>query len=115
HPHYFDRPGLYVENGEDYPDNCERFCAFSRFVMQTAKVFKLYPDILHVHDWQTGLIPALLQIEYRSRPGFEQTAAVMTIHNLAFQGAFWYLDMELTGLDRSYFNWRQMEHYGQLN
>ncbi len=115
HPHYFDRPGLYVEGGSDYPDNCERFCAFSRFVMEAVKIFRLQPDVIHCNDWQTGLIPALQQIEYRSRPGFEQTAAVLTIHNMAFQGAFWGFDMELTGLDESYFNWRQMEHYGQLN
>lgn len=115
HPHYFDRPSLYVQAGQDYPDNCERFCAFSRFVMEAARVFKLRPDIIHVNDWQTGLVPALLQIEYRSRPGFEQAAAVLTIHNLAFQGSFWHLDMQLTGLDESYFNWRQMEHYGRLN
>jgi starch synthase len=115
HPHYYDRPGLYVENGRDYPDNCERFWAFSRFVMEAIRVFKLRPEIIHAHDWQTGLVPALQQIEYRSRPGFERAAAVLTIHNMAYQGSFWHFDMDLTGLDSSYFNWRQMEHYGQIN
>ncbi|MGD9855430.1 MAG: glycogen synthase, partial [Planctomycetaceae bacterium] len=115
HPGYFDRPSLYVHEGKNYPDNCERFCAFSRFVMEAAKVFKLRPDIIHANDWQTGLVPALQQIECRSRLGFEHTAAVLTLHNMAFQGSFWHLDMELTGLDESYFNWRQMEHYGQIN
>ncbi len=115
HPGFFDRPGVYVDRGTDYPDNCERFCFFSRCVLETARVCKLLPDILHLNDWQTGLASALLQIEYRSKPGFEQTAAVFTIHNMAFQGSFWSIDMELTGLDWSHFNWRQMEHYGQLN
>lgn len=114
-PHYFDRPSLYVHEGADYPDNCERFCAFSRAVMEAARIVRLQPDVIHVNDWQTGLIPALLQMEYRGQPGFEKTAAVMTIHNLAFQGSFWGLDMPLTGLDGAFFNWRQMEHYGNLN
>lgn len=115
HPHYFDRPGLYVEKGTDYLDNCERFCAFSRLVMETARIFQLQPDVIHANDWQTGLVPALQQIEYRSQPGFENTAAVLTIHNLAYQGAFWRQDMHLTGLSDVYFNWNQMEHYGQIN
>ncbi len=115
HPQYYDRPGLYVEQGKDYPDNCERFCAFSRFVMEAAKTFHLQPDIIHANDWQTGLVTALQQIEYRRQPGFEKTAAVLTIHNMAYQGAFWQQDMHLTGLGDEYFNWNQMEHYGQIN
>ncbi len=39
----------------------------------------------------------------------------MTIHNIAYQGNFWHWDMELTGIDWKYFNWRQMEFYGNLN
>jgi starch synthase len=114
-PYYFDRPSLYMHQGRDYPDNCERFCIFSRAVMEAARIFKLNPDVIHANDWQTGLMPALLQMEYRGKPGFERAAAVLTVHNLAFQGSFWGLDMPLTGLDPSLFNWRQMEHHGNLN
>jgi len=114
-PDYFDRPQPYGENGTDYRDNCERFAFFSRAVLQAVEVLDIKPDVVHANDWQTGLIPALLEIEYGSRPGFEQTASVFTIHNLAFQGQFWHQDMLLTGLDWKYFNWRQMEFYGDLN
>jgi len=114
-PDYFDRPQPYGENGTDYKDNCERFAYFSRAVLQAAEAFDLTPYIVHANDWQTGLIPALLEIEYGSRPGFERTASVFTIHNLAFQGQFWHWDMLLTGLDWKYFNWQQMEFYGKLN
>ena len=72
-------------------------------------------DVLHVHDWQTGLIPAYLKIEYRTQPGYEKIASLLTIHNLAYQGTFWHWDMLLTGLDWKYFNWRQMEFFGNLN
>lgn len=112
---YFDREGLYVSNGRDYIDNCERFVFFSRAVVQTAKELNLRPEILHTNDWQTGLVPALLQIEERGKPPLGQTASVFTIHNLAFHGTFWHFDMPLTGLDWKYFNYQQMEFHGKLN
>jgi starch synthase len=112
---YFDRTSLYGDKGEDYRDNCERFVFFSRSVLEIARKLFLRPDIVHANDWQTGLIPALLGIEYQHVSGFERTASVFTIHNMAFQGVFWHWDMLLTGLDWKYFNWRQMEAFGDLN
>ena len=112
---YFDRPQLYMENGEGYPDNCERFCFFSRAVLEVCRQMVLHPDVVHCNDWQTALIPALLHAQYAGRPGFENTASVVTIHNMAFQGQFWHFDMVLTGMDWSYFTMRQMECQGQLN
>lgn len=114
-PDYFDRPALYGDANGDYPDNCERFCFFSRAVMEACRTLVLRPDILHANDWQTALIPALLDAEYRSQPGFERTGSVFTIHNLAYQGHFWHWDFPLTGLDWRYFNLHQMEHWGGLN
>lgn len=114
-PDYFDRPGLYNDQNVDYTDNCERFAFFSRAVMEVARIMVLRPHIIHANDWQTGLLPALLQVEYAYHPQFEKTRSVYTIHNLAYQGYFWHWDMELTGLDWKYFNWRQMEAHGQLN
>lgn len=112
---YFDRPGLYQDSRGDYSDNAERFIFFSRAVLETSRQLNLQPQIIHANDWQTGLIPALLKTDYEIVPGFEETASVFTIHNLAFQGQFWHWDMLLTGLDWKYFNWRQMEYFGQLN
>ncbi len=114
-PLYYDRRELYGENGADYKDNCERFTFFSRAVMEATRLLDLRPDILHAHDWQTGLIPALLKLEYGRTSQFAQTGSVITIHNLAFQGQFWHWDMALTGLDWKHFNWREMEFYGHLN
>ena len=114
-PDYFDRPALYGDADGDYPDNCARFCFFSRAVLEACRTLVLRPDILHANDWQTGLVPALLEAEYRDEPGFETTESVFTIHNLAYQGSFWHWDFQLTGLDWRYFNWQQMEHWGRLN
>ncbi len=115
HSHYFDRAQLYGSGGNDYEDNCERFTFFSRAVLESIRILGLNPDVVHVNDWQTGLIPALIKCEYRDHPSFENTSSLITIHNLAYQGIFEREKMAVTGLDGRYFNWRQMEFYGSLN
>ena len=112
---YFDRPELYRVKGEDFKDNCERFAFFSRAVLESIRLLKIGVDVVHCHDWQTGLIPALLNIEYLHAHGYESIASLITVHNLAYQGLFWHWDMGLTGLDWKYFNMHQMEFYGKLN
>jgi len=113
--HYFNREGLYQEDGVDYTDNCERFVFFSRAVLEAIRLLELQPNVIHANDWQTGLIGAYLQTEYRGLPRYEQIASLFTIHNMAYQGQFWHWDMLLTGLDWKYFNWQQMEFFGHLN
>ena len=112
---YFDRDQLYGENGKDDTDNCERFVFFSRSVLDSLRLLDYQPDLIHVNDWQVGLIPALLKIEYAGTPGYETVSSLLTIHNLAYQGSFWHWDMLLTGLDWKYFNWKELEFHGRLN
>lgn len=112
---YFDRAELYRENDKDYVDNCERFVFFCRAVLELIRVLELNVDVIHCNDWQTGLIPAYLSLEYRRLPRYSQIATLLTIHNMAYQGSFWHWDMLLTGLDWRHFNWREMEFYGKLN
>lgn len=112
---YYDRDELYRVDSKDYVDNCERFVFFCRAVMEAIRLLDLEPDVLHCNDWQTGLIPAYLRIEYENLRRYQNIACLFTIHNLAYQGQFWHWDMLLTGLDWKYFNWRQMEYYGKLN
>ena len=113
--HYYDRKELYREAGEDYRDNCERFVFFCRAVMEAIRLLELEIDVLHANDWPTGLLPAYLKTEYAGQPGYENMVSLLTVHNLSYQGMFWHWDMELTGLDWKYFNWKQMEFFGQLN
>lgn len=112
---YFNRKELYREGAQDYRDNCERFVFFCRAVMESIRLLELEIDILHANDWPAGLLPAYLKAEYRGRPEYENIASLMTVHNLSYQGLFWHWDMELTGLDWKFFNWKQMEFFGQLN
>lgn len=114
-PLYFDRDELYGDAHGDYRDNCERFAFFSRSVVEAIDRLKLPIDIMHCHDWQSGLITAYHKTQFQGYAWYRQAASVMTIHNLAYQGRYWSADMPLTGLDWQYFNWQQLEFYGDLN
>ena len=84
-PHLFDRPGnpYLGPDGKDWPDNAERFAAFSYVAAEIGRgaIEDFVPAILHAHDWQSGLVPAYLR--YGGGP-----RSVITVHNLAFQGHF---------------------------
>ena len=112
---YYDRPELYTERGRDYKDNCERFVFFARAVLEAIKQFNLGTELVHAHDWTSALVPAYLKTAFCGVPPFDSLVSMLTIHNIAYQGSFWHWDMELTGIDWKYFNWRQMEFYGNLN
>jgi starch synthase len=112
----------------DYADNCERFTFFCRAILESLPLLGCWPDVLHANDWQTGLIPVYLKEIYgpasrdsfalpakRRSVGFDRIRTLFTIHNIAYQGTFWHLDMPLTGLDWKLFNDRQLEFYGHLS
>lgn len=88
HPALFDRAGgPYQDTARrDWPDNHIRFAAFSRAAAQLARdgdVAGWAPDLVHVHDWHTALVPALLDAAAEPHP-----PCMLTIHNLAYQGNF---------------------------
>lgn len=97
-PVYFLRSWPYfVDDGKVYTVwdwDTPRFIYFAQ--MATAFIWQLgqgnlddgeawWPDLIHVHDWHTGLIPFLLH-EARFNAGWQDIASVMTIHNMGFQG-----------------------------
>ncbi len=120
---YFERPEPYKDpaTGQDYKDNCERFAFFSRAVVEAIRALIVRgtiaqpPDIVHSNDWQSALVSTYLKTIYRGDTLFRNTLTTFTVHNLAYQGMFPKEDMPLTGLDWSYFNWKQLEYYGRLN
>ena len=114
-PQYYDRDTLYSDESGEYKDSCERFCFFNRAVAEAIERLELRVDVLHCHDWQSGLLPAYVKTGYRNYAWAQNTKTVMTIHNLAYQGSFWHLDMPLTDLGWEHFNLHEMEFYGQLN
>ncbi|MDH4099977.1 MAG: glycogen synthase GlgA [Nitrospirota bacterium] len=112
---YFDRPELYGTSHGDYPDNAERFVFFSRGVIEAANVLGFHPDVIHCNDWQAALVPAYLKTLYNADPFFGKTASVLTVHNLAYQGVFWHLDLPMTGLSWDLFTPEFLEFYGKIN
>ena len=95
---FFDRPGLYGERGGDYPDNAKRFSFFCRAVMEAARALDFAADILHLHDWQTGLLAAYLAHPPGEPGPLAGARSVFTIHNIAYQGMFPRHQFAYTGL-----------------
>ena len=113
---FFDRATLYDWQGQEYPDNPQRFIFFSRAVMETVSALNLDPDILHLNDWHCALCAVYLRSSfYASRPAFRNCRSVMTIHNIGYQGNFDKGNMFWTGLGWNYFNWQCLEFYDRLN
>jgi starch synthase len=114
-PDFFDRAALYGEGGDDYPDNAERFVFFAKAVVNLARYLPWKPELVHVHDWQAGLVPVLILNE-SSRAGWGSAARTcLTIHNLAYQGFFPRAKYDLTNLPPEYFHINGVEFYGGMN
>jgi starch synthase len=114
HPGFYHRPGIYGENGNDYPDNMRRFIFFGR-AATIASAEIIAPDVAHAHDWHAAAVPIAMRANGALSPMFEQALSVFTIHNLAFQGIGKREDFALLNLDASYFSPACLEFYGHLN
>ena len=110
--YYFSGPKPY---GNIYQD-IEKFAFFSKAALSALPVIGFRPDIIHCNDWQTGLIPVFLKDKFHEGEFFRDIKAIMTIHNLKFQGVW---DMktvkDITGLPDYYFTPDKLEAYGDAN
>ena len=114
-PSLFDRPGLYQENGKDYPDNAHRFAAFSLAALELMKHSATPPDIIHCHDWQTALVPIYLRNLYHQDEFFRGTSVIFTIHNVGYPGLFPATILPQISLDKDLFTMDFLEYYGKVN
>jgi starch synthase len=115
HPGFFDRAGIYFENNISYADNAARFIFFSKCVTHLARYLPWRPDVVHVHDWQAALVPALMLHQARAEGWENPPPTCLTIHNLAYQGIFPPGAFALTNLPAEFFSIGGVEFYGQLN
>lgn len=101
--------------GNIYED-IEKFAFFSKAALSALPVIGFRPDIVHCHDWQTGLIPVYLKDRFHEGEFFSSMKSIMTIHNLKFQGVW---DMktvkDMTGLPAYYFAPDKLEAFGDAN
>ena len=97
-------------------EDVEKFAYFSKAVLEALPVIQYRPDILHCHDWQTGLIPVYLKNEYQKDEFYQGMRTVFTIHNLQFQGR-WIMQAvkDITGLPEHLFTADKLEAYGEAN
>lgn len=113
-PPAYDRPGNpYLDlHGQPWPDNAMRFALLAHAATALAlgrTQLKWRPDVVHCHDWQTGLVPVLLASE-KSRP-----ATVFTIHNLSYQGLFPPKTFKALGLAPTLWSPEALEFHGRLS
>lgn len=112
---FFDREDLYSTVAGDYPDNDRRYIFFQRAVLKALATLKLKPQIIHCHDWQTGLIPVYIKVLYAHDSQFQKVKTVLTIHNLAYQGTFPPDSLPFTGLNWEHFTLQRLEFFGKIN
>jgi starch synthase len=107
YPDFFERAGLYGDRNGDYADNCERFTLFCMAALRVIQEGDY--DIVHCHDWQTGLVPLYMK---RSRI---EAKSIFTIHNLGYQGKFPAGKFPILGLEKSYMTSGGLEFYGDMS
>ncbi|WP_424766803.1 glycogen synthase GlgA [Paenibacillus sp. sgz302251] len=116
--YYFLDNEQYFQRGSAYGhfDDGERFAFFCRAVLEALSAVNFYPEVIHCHDWHTGMIPALLKHHYWNREQFSRIKTVYTIHNLQYQGNFPYGVLgDLFGLPDWLFTIEGVEFYGQVS
>ena len=105
---YFQRKGIYGPTPDaSWDDNSARFSFFSRAVASLSSLDGFVPDVIHCHDWQTALIPVYLREV--------DTATVLTIHNLQFQGRYPHYDYASTYLPETLYSIDGLEFWGDWN
>lgn len=109
---YFAGPKPYGYIHEDI----EKFAFFSKAALSAMPLLGFKPDIVHCHDWQTGLVPVYMKERFHEGEFFRDMKSIMTIHNLKFQG-IWDLKKvkDITGLPPYFFTSDKLEAYGDAN
>jgi starch synthase len=114
-PQFYFRDGLYQQDDTSYSDNAVRFVFFSKCVAHLVRYLPWRPDIVHVNDWQTAFVPALMLHQHRAEGWGNTPPVCLSIHNLAYQGVFPAVAFALTNLPPEYFTVEGAEFYGELN
>ncbi|MBL9207986.1 MAG: glycogen synthase GlgA [Opitutaceae bacterium] len=112
---FFDRRGIYGNGERDYEDNDNRYIFFAKAVVETLRLLEFKADIVHAHDWPTGLLPVLLRYAERRHGVTLALKTVYTIHNIAFQGVFSMRSFPRTNLPEELMGIDGLEYYGQMS
>lgn len=100
----------------DYLYDLEKFAFFSKAVLSILPSVDFRPDLIHCHDWHTGLIPVWLKTEFSSDPFYRGIKSIITIHNLKFQGVYSIpVIQKITGLSHDLFTYDKLATYNDGN
>ena len=117
--YYFIDNEYYFSGPKPYGDICydmEKFAFFSRAALSALPVIDFRPEIIHCHDWQTGLIPVFLKDTFSQGQFYQGIKTIMTIHNLKFQGIWDAKTVkDMVGLADYYFTPDKLLHYKDAN
>ncbi len=108
------RDGLYGDVHGDFSDNHIRFAALARAALEISRRL-FHAQVFHCHDWQAGLLPVYLRDTLAGDPEFSGSKALLTIHNLGYQGLFHASKLPEIGLGAHLFNPAQIEFWDQIN
>jgi starch synthase len=111
---YFDRKLPYWTGVRDYDDNDARFIFFQKAVVELLRLTDFKADIVHCHDWQTGLLPLFLRFAEQRHGITLALKTVFTIHNIAYQGIFTRKSFHLTNLPGEMMGIDALEYYDQM-
>src|SRR5437667_269084 len=115
HPDFFDRAGIYGDNGADYPDNARRFAFFCLAALTALPEVAPETQVLHAHDWHTALAPVYLRTAFAGEPFHKRLAVVTSVHNAGFQGHFPPETLAELGLPAELYHVDVFEWYGRMN
>lgn len=115
HDRYFDRDGIYGEQGADYPDNLERWAFFTRAALDALPRLGISPLLLHAHDWHTALAITYLRVHKRNDPWYRDIRSVLSVHNAGYQGQYPAATLSRIGLPQELYVPELVEWYGQIN
>ncbi|MBS7340565.1 MAG: glycogen synthase GlgA [Suilimivivens sp.] len=118
--YYFIDNEMFFNGFRPYSDNAlfeiEKFAFFSKAALSILPVIDFRPDVIHCHDWQTGLIPVYLKERFQGNEFFRGIKSVMTIHNLKFQGKWSVKEVkDITGLPDYFFTPDKLELFKDAN
>ncbi len=114
HNQFFDARSVYMGPSGNEDDNGQRFAFFSRAAIDLCEYLDWYPDVMHCHDWATGLTPVYLNTTELEKP-MGRVASVLTLHNMEHQGWFHRSLMGYAGLPNAVFRSDGLESMGEVN
>ncbi len=118
--YYFIDNEMFFNGFRPYSDNAlfeiEKYALFCKAALSILPVIDFRPDLIHCHDWQTGLVPVYLKERFQGSDFYRGIKSVMTIHNLKFQGKWSIKEVQdITGLPPYYFTPDKLELFKDAN